>query len=382
MPLKGIKVVEMAGLAPGPFCGMVLADFGASVIRVDKIGGALSHDCLGNGKRSIALDLKTDQGVEVLKRLTIQSDVIIDPFRRGVMEKLKLGPNDLMPENKKLIYARLTGYGQEGPFADRAGHDINYLSLSGLLSLFGRYKENLVPPTNLASDFGGGGLMCALGIVLALFERSRTQIGQVIDANMVEGTAYLGSWLFRSQKVPGIWGQPRGKNLLDTGAHFYNTYQTKDGKYISVGAIEPQFYAILLEKLNLKEEDFPHFYDFDESKVKFTKIFKEKTQKEWSEIFDGSDACVTPVLSLDEVRDHPHNNVRGTFILDNDETLVPKPAPGLSRTPGISSAAKSPAPEHGEHSIEILSEHGFTPAEMDNLIDSGIVYSMKKQSKL
>ncbi|XP_033229444.1 alpha-methylacyl-CoA racemase [Belonocnema kinseyi] len=381
MPLKGIKVIEMAGLAPGPFCGMILADFGASVIRVDRPEGVFSHDCLGNGKRSIVLNLKSEQGAEILKKLTSKSDVIIDPFRRGVMEKLNLGPKDLMPHNKKLIYARLTGYGQDGPFADRAGHDINYLSLSGLLSLFGRHKENLVPPVNLASDFGGGGLMCALGIILALFERSKTQLGQIIDANMVEGSAYLGSWLFRSHKVPGIWGQPRGQNLLDTGTHFYNTYETKDGQYMSVGAIEPQFYAILLKKLCLNEESFPHFYNFEESKEKFSKIFKEKTQKEWCEIFDGSDACVTPVLTLDNVKSHPHNSARGTFSV-SDEVLIPKTAPGLSRTPGISSVTRGSTPEHGEHTIEVLSEYGFSSSEIKNLVSSGIVHSEKKQAKL
>ncbi|XP_043467801.1 alpha-methylacyl-CoA racemase [Leptopilina heterotoma] len=382
MPLKGIKVLEMAGLAPGPFCGMILADFGATVTKIERIGENIFPDCLSNGKKSISLDLKNERGIEIVKKLSMKSDVIIDPFRKGVMEKLKIGPEDLMKTNKKLIYARLTGYGQYGSFADCAGHDINYLSLSGLLSLFGRHHENPIPPANVISDFGGGGLMCALGIILALFDRSKTQMGQIIDANMVEGTAYLGSWIFRSQNVAALWGQPRGKNILDTGSHFYNTYETKDGQYMSVGAIEPKFYAILLEKLELTEDDCPQFVDFEENKRKLEKIFKQKTQEEWYKIFDYSDACVTPVLTLDKVKNHSHNKERGTFSLDDDETLIPNPAPKLSRTPGLSNGSRYSFTNTGEHTLEILAALGYNSSEINNFISSGIVYSAKKQAKL
>nr|XP_012215780.1 PREDICTED: alpha-methylacyl-CoA racemase [Linepithema humile] len=306
MALKGIKVLELAGLAPGPFCGMILADFGASVIRVDRIG-AQTLDHLGYGKRSIALNLKSEGGINIFKKLSDQSDVVIDTYRRGVMEKLKIGPKELMATNKKLIYARLTGYGQNGSYADMAGHDINYLGLSGLLSLFGRHNEKPTPPVNLAADFGGGGLMCALGITLALYDRTKSNAGQIVDASMVEGSAYLGSWLFRSQKFHGLWGNPRGKNVLDTGSHFYDTYETKDKLYMCVGATEPQFYEIFIKKLGLSDNEVPQYENFEENRDKIAEIFKKKTQAEWCAIFDGTDASVTPLLSLKEATSHSHN---------------------------------------------------------------------------
>ncbi|XP_072765288.1 alpha-methylacyl-CoA racemase [Anoplolepis gracilipes] len=379
MALKGIKVVELAGLAPGPFCGMILADFGASVIRIDKIG-APALDYLGHGKRSIALNLKSEKGVNIFKKLSDQSDVIIDTYRRGVMEKLKIGPNELMATNKKLIYARLTGYGQDGLYADMAGHDINYLGLSGLLSLFGRYNEKPTPPVNLAADFGGGGLTCAFGIILALYERTKSNLGQVIDATMVEGSAYLGSWLFRSQKLPGIWGNARGKNILDTGSHFYDTYETKDKLYMCVGALEPQFYEIFVEKLGLSSEEVPQFENFDENRRKITEIFKKKTQAEWCAIFDGTDACVTPMLSLKDTVSHNHNKQRQSFTIVGDD-IIPNPAPRLSRTPG-SSRRICRNPEPGEDTIEILTELKFQSKEIDNLLSNGIAYQAHQTSKI
>lgn len=315
MALKGIKVIELAGLAPSPFCGMILADYGASVIRVDKIGAGLNYDVTARGKRSISLNLKHPEGAKVLKKLCSSSDIVIEPFRAGVMEKLGLGPKELMADNPKLIYARLTGFGQTGPYAKMAGHDINYLATSGILSRLGRKDQPPVAPINLLADFAGGGMTCAMGIMAALFERSQSGQGQVIDANMVEGAAYVGSWIYLSQKMM-IWGKGRGENVLDTGAHFYETYETKDGKFMAVGSIEPQFYAELLSKLESDSDHLPQLLgpESAELKEKLTAIFKTKTRDEWSDIFDGSDACVTPVLELDEAPEHPHNKAREAFV--------------------------------------------------------------------
>lgn len=382
MALKGIKVIEMAGLAPGPFCGMLLAEFGASVIRVDKVENELTiPDLTAHGKRSIALNLKTKEGVEVFKKMSKYSDVIIEPFRRGVMEKMEIGPDNIMEINKQIIYARLTGFGQKGPYADMAGHDINFLALSGLLSLFGRANEKPTPPINLAADFGGGGLMCALGIILALFERSRSNLGQVVDASMIEGTAYLGSWLFRTQQVPGLWGNPRGQNMLDTGTHFYNTYETKDKRYMAVGALEGKFYRNLLKKLGLSEDEVPQFDNVDKNHALFVDLFKKKTQDEWCAIFDGVDACVTPILNVEDTPHHPHNKENETFRVTEDNLVIPNPAPRLSRTPGISMATCK-NPERGEHSIEILNELGFDSKEIDNFLTNDIVMQAQFNSKL
>ena len=293
---------------------MILADFGASVIRVDKIGSGLNYDVTARGKRSISLNLKNPKGAGILKKLCSTSDVLIEPFRAGVMEKLGLGPQDLIKENPGLIYARLTGYGQEGPYAKMAGHDINYLATSGVLSRLGRSGQPPVAPVNLLADFAGGGLTCAMGIMAALFERTRSGQGQVIDSNMVEGAAYVGSWLYLSQQMM-IWGQPRGKNVLDTGAHFYETYETSDGAFMAVGAIEPQFYAEMLSKLEIDPFDLPQsLADSAELKRALAEKFKSKTKAEWAEIFDGSDACVTPVLELEEAPEHPHNKSRKAFV--------------------------------------------------------------------
>ncbi|XP_067001916.1 alpha-methylacyl-CoA racemase isoform X3 [Anabrus simplex] len=299
----------------------------------------------------------------------------------GVMEKLGLGPNVLLSDNPRLVYARLTGFGQSGPFSEMAGHDINYLAMSGLLSLMGRKSDAPIAPLNLAADFGGGGLMCALGILMALLERHKSGKGQVIDASMVEGVAYLGSWLFRSQHLP-FWGQPRGQNLLDTGTHFYETYETKDGKYLAVGALEPQFYLKLLEGLGLSESEVSQFGDHESKKNIFAKRFKEKTLKEWCEVFDMTDACVTPVLSVQEAHEHPHNVERQSFVQFSDSSyMVPKPAPQLSRTPG-KSMASLPSPSVGQHTRDILRTLGFTPSEITNLEKEGIVKSVSDKAKL
>lgn len=314
----------------------------------------------------------------IVKKLAHKSDVLIEPFRKGVMEKLGLDPTILMKDNPKLIYARLTGYGQSGSFSSMAGHDINYAALSGLLSLFGRAHEKPIFPANLIADFGGGGLMCALGVILALYERQSSGLGQVIDSSMVEGSAYLGSWLFRSQKLP-IWGQKRGHNVLDTGAHFYEIYETKDGKFMTVGALEPQFYAALLKGLALTEEQVPQYGDFNTMKSIFIKKFKEKSQKEWCELFDGTDACVAPLLSLEEAVEHPHNLHRQSFI-KTDEDIIPKPSPLLSRTPGQTKGVE-PLPETGQHTKIILESLGYSDFEINALISDNVVACANK-SKL
>lgn len=377
MALKNVRVIEMAGLAPAPFCGMVLRDFGASIIRVDKPQTAANDDRLARGKRSIALDLKQEQGRSVVRKLCRDSDVLIEPYRRGVMERLNLGPEVLMKENPRLIYARLTGYGQNGSFADRAGHDINYVALSGVLSMIGRKGEKPIAPINLLADFAGGGLMCAFGICLALLERTKSGIGQVIDASMVEGAAYVSSWLWRSQDHI-IWGQPRGSNVLDTGAHFYDTYKTKDDKYVAVGALEPQFYEALLKGLQQNITDLPQF-EFDSGRQKLTAIFAMKTRDEWMRVFEGSDACVTPVLELNEAPSHQHNRERGTFIKSENGNYEPRPAPLLERTPA---EPCSGSPKIGQHSEEILKELGYNDEEVARLLEDGVVQSAKTMSKL
>lgn len=328
-------------------------------------------DVLSNGKQSLALNLKVPEGVKILCSLLKTADVLLEPFRSGVMESLGLGPDTLLKTNNKLIYARLSGYGQNGLYSKQAGHDINYLAMSGLLSLFGRHNENPIFPVNLAADFGGGGLMCALGIILALYERSKSGKGQVVNCDMVSGTAYLGSWLYRSQKLP-IWGKARGKNMLDSGSHFYEVYKTKDNKFISVGAIEPQFYDNLLIGLGLSHEEAPQFDKFEESKELFSNIFATKTRQEWCEIFDNLDACVAPVLSLHEAPNHVHN--KDTFTVGADGIPVPLPRPKLSRTPAESSSAIAKKDLIvGEHTEEILKNLGFSKQAIIKLEEEGVV---------
>ncbi|XP_059479071.1 alpha-methylacyl-CoA racemase [Neocloeon triangulifer] len=376
MALKGIRVLELAGLAPAPLCGAILADFGANVIRVDKHNQMMSMDAMSHGKKSIALNLKSAKGVEVFKRMSKQSDVIIEPFRKGVMEKLGLGPDVLLKDNKKLIYARLTGYGQKGPLALKAGHDINYAAISGVLSMLGRANQQPTPPVNILADFAGGGLTCAFGIVMALLERTRSGKGQVVDASMVEGAAYVSSWLFRSQWLP-IWGKARGQNVLDSGAHFYDTYETKDGGFMAVGSLEPLFYEELLKGLGFTDEEAPQNGSEEETqKVRklFSDKFASKTKAEWTEIFEKLDACVTPVLSIDEATKYSHNKERKTFVIDKYDLPVPNPAPVLSATPGISQAATKLRPEIGQHTREVMTEFGFSDSEITDIAQDGAAF--------
>ncbi|XP_019745646.1 alpha-methylacyl-CoA racemase [Hippocampus comes] len=382
MALAGVRVVELAGLAPAPFCGMILADFGANVVRVDRTKAGASMDTQARGKRSVAINLKTSEGVSLLRKLCVQSDVVLEPYRKGVMEKLGLGPEDLLKENPSLVYARLTGYGQSGMYATAAGHDINYLAMSGLLSCLGRSGEKPYAPLNLLADFAGGGLTCALGIVLALLERTKSGKGQIIDSSMVEGAAYVGSFIWKSRAI-GLWNRPRGENMLDSGAPFYDTYRTADDEHVAVGAIEPQFYKQLLQGLKLDEDQLPpqmSFSDWPELRRIFSERFASKTQADWLRIFDGTDACVTPVLSLDQVSSHPHNSDRASFVKDSNGEESPRPAPLLSRTPA--QACVNPGPLIGEHTVEVLKEYGFKSSEIEKMLTAGVVECSGVKAKL
>lgn len=335
-------------------------------------------DGLARGKRSLALNLKKPEAVEVVKKLCERSDVLIEPYRKGVMEKLGLGPESLHKINPGLIYARLTGYGQAGPYAEKAGHDINYLAMSGILSKLGRPDSNPQAPVNLLADFGGGGLTCALGIAMALYERSRSGRGQVIDSSMVEGAAYLGTFLWKSRNQNygfDLWGSGRGNNLLDGGFHFYDTYKTKDDKYVAVGALEPQFYAELLKGLNLEGQISQFGQPQPAARELVSKAFAAKTQDEWVAIFDKLDACVTPVLDLGSAHEHRHNAARQSFVGSSgggdDSLREPSPAPRLSRTPGQVASARQPGV--AENSVDVLREYGFAGVEVERLLRDGIV---------
>jgi len=356
---------------------MILADFGAEVIRVDRsptsgAGFDPTRDYLARGKRSIGINMKHPRGVDALLKLAETSDVLIEPFRPGVMEKLGAGPEVVMSRNPAIVYARLTGWGQDGPYAKMAGHDINYIALSGTLSLIGRKGEKPLPPVNLLGDFAGGGMLCALGIVLALFERTRSGEGQIVDSAMVDGAAHLASFLFGFQAA-GLWSEERGTNLLDTGAPFYDTYETADGGFMSVGAIEPQFYRVLLEKLGLDPTDMPHQHDqscWQQTAARFTEIFRSKTRSEWEQIFAGCDACVAPVLSLSEATTHSHAMARGGFVSGVNGDATPQAAPRLSRSPG---RASSESPSPGQDSDEIFTEIGMSAEEIATLKREGAI---------
>ncbi len=390
MALRGIKVLEIAGLAPAPFAGMVLADFGADVVRIDRVGKngepVPSVDTLARGKRSMALDLKSDEGKNILKELVRKCDVLIEPFRPGVMERLGLGPEVLCKLNPKLIYARMTGFGQGGdPKVEKAaGHDIDYIALTGMLSALRRQGERPLPPINLLGDFGGGGLVCALGILIAIIERTKSGKGQVIDAAMVDGASYVGSFVYRSNMLGAHKNDldTVGTNILDGGAPFYQTYTCKDGHHFAVGAIEPQFYKELLRGLGLdpKRDNLPRQGDRSQwpaLKLRFADIFVTKTRDEWTEIFNGTDACAFPVLSIDEAKKNKHNVLRGTFQPSGDDpsALEPRPAPVLSRTPG---ASPRKSPMSGESTAQVLKEYGFS----DDRIKSALANRTASQSKL
>ncbi|NYT22871.1 CoA transferase [Alcaligenaceae bacterium] len=362
-PLTGIRIVEIAGMGPGPFCAMMLADMGADVIRIQRpaIGDRKlpPSPVVGRGMRSLTLDLKSASGREVALRLVEKSDGLIEGFRPGVMERLGLGPDACRERNPRLVYGRMTGWGQDGPLADLAGHDINYIALTGALAAIGTAESGPTVPLNLIGDFGGGGMLLAFGIVCALFEAIRSGRGQVIDASMTEGAALLMATTL-GQYAAGRWKLERGANLLDGGAHFYTTYRCQDEKWVAVGAIEPQFYASLLQRLGLNQKEFEPQHDENRWpvwKAEFAKVFAGRTRDEWCRIMEGADACFSPVLDMSEAGMHPHNVARKTF-LEIDGVCQPAPAPRFSRTsPRI--RKKSTV------SVEsILAELGFTEQEI------------------
>jgi alpha-methylacyl-CoA racemase len=370
-PLRGVRVLEVAGLAAAPLGCTVLADLGADVLRVDRVGGRdMPTDPLSRGRRSIALDLKTSEGVDILLRLADEHDVLVEAFRPGVAERLGFGPLTCAARNPALIYARMTGWGQDGPLAPTAGHDIDYIAISGALSLVGRAGERPVPPVNLVGDFGGGGMLLVIGVLAALIERQRSGQGQVIDAAMVDGSALLTA-IFHGFGAVGSWRDQRGTNLIDGGAPFYDTYQTADG-YLAVGALEPAFYASLLDGLGLAEDpDLPDRGDranWPTLRERFAEVIARRTTAEWTEVFAGTDACVAPVLSLAEATKHPHNQARGLFT-DVGGILQPAPAPRFSRTPAD---PPQPPPAIGQSTDEVLAALGYSPAAITALRATGI----------
>ena len=373
-PLKGLKIIEMAGIGPGPFCGMVLADLGAEIIRVDRasaIGTGSKQDAANRGKKSIAVDLKSEEGVEVVLKLVETADAIFEGFRPGVMERLGLGPDICSERNERIVFGRMTGWGQEGPLANAAGHDINYISLTGALAAIGRPGSPPVPPLNLIGDFGGGGMLLALGLVAALLESKESKKGQVVDAAMTDGSALLMTMIYTMQSS-GMWKTSMGSNLLDGGSHFYDTYECKDGKFISLGSIEPQFYALLCQIAELDESIFGNQMSRDswpEQKEAIKKIILDKTRDEWCELMEGTDVCFAPVLDMSEAPKHPHNIERKTFI-DLEGVTQPAPAPRFSRTePEVVS---SPSVV-GEHTDEVLTSIGFSDEDINTLKTSGAV---------
>ena len=375
-PLTGLKVIELQGIGPGPFCGMMLADMGAEVIRIDRASAVGQEprraDILARGRRSIAVDLKNADGVETVLKLLEQADVLIEGFRPGVMERLGLGPDVCLERNASLIYGRMTGWGQTGPLAQAAGHDINYISLTAALHSIGEPGGAPVPPLNLVGDFGGGGMLLAFGVVAALFERGRSGKGQVVDAAMTDGSALLMNGVFGTMNT-GHWLPERGKNMLDGGAHFYGTFETQDGKHVSIGSIEPQFYALLLEKSGLGEED-DLAGQMDRSnwpamRERLERIFKTKTREEWDAIMLGTDICYAPVLNFEDAIDHPHNRARSTFV-EVDGLHQAAAAPRFSRTPPQTPGA---AATPGTHTDGILAEFGFDAAQIERLREAGAV---------
>ena len=362
-PLSGVKIIEFAGIGPGPFCGQLLSDMGADIIRIDRKGrsGGRPNDITARGRRSVALDLKKPEAIEACLKLVGHADALQEGFRPGVMERLGLGPEVCLKRNPKLVYGRMTGWGQHGPYAHAAGHDINYIAVTGALAAIGT-PEKPVPPLNLVGDFGGGALYLAMGMCAALFEAQRSNKGQVIDCAMTDGATSLMS-MFYGMKDGGVWTAARGDNLLDGAAHFYDTYETADGKFISLGSIEPQFYALLREKAGLDEDTFDAQMDkskWPELKAKLAAAIKTKTRDEWDDIMGGSDVCYAPVLNMEEAAAHPHNKARDTLI-EAFGVMQPNVAPRFDGTP---SEIQGPPPQIGEHNESALADWGFADTDI------------------
>lgn len=376
--LDGLRIVEIAGIGPGPFCAMMLADMGADVVRVDRadrVGGGDPDkppaDIMNRGRRSVGVNLKSPEGVEVVMRLVESANGLIEGFRPGVAERLGIGPEACLARNPAIVYGRMTGWGQSGPYASAVGHDINYLALSGTLDAIGRVDTGPVPPMNLVGDFGGGGMYLAFGMVCAILEAKTSGQGQVVDAAMVDGAASLATFVYGLRAL-GMWDDKRGTNMLDTGAHYYDVYRCADGKYVSIGSIEPQFYAELREKLNLDDPKWDAQNDkkqWPDRKADLVAIFETRTRDEWCEVLEGSDVCFAPVLAMQEAPDHPHNHERGTFT-EIAGVTQPRPAPRFSRTDG---SIRRPPPHAGQHSEELLDECGFSPTEIAELRSVGAV---------
>jgi alpha-methylacyl-CoA racemase len=376
--LNGVRILEIAGIGPGPFAGMMLADHGAEVIRIERPNAppglaAPNTDILARNRRSVAIDLKKPEGVAVMRDLARTADGLIEGFRPGVMERLGLGPDVLLADNPRLVFGRMTGWGQTGPLARAAGHDIDYIAVAGALHAYGRARDKPTPPINMVGDFGGGGMFLAFGMVSAILHARTTGQGQVVDCAMVDGAAVLMSmiWSFRAM---GFWRDERGVNLLDTGAHFYDTYETADGKYVAVGAIEPQFYAELRRLGGFAEDSaFDAQMDFSEwpdLKERLAVVFRTRTRDAWTAIFDGTDACVAPVLSMEEAPHYPHNAVRGTF-LEAGGVMQPAPAPRFSATPADS--PRMATGDNGADTASVLEALGYEAGRIAALKQTGIL---------
>ena len=377
-PLAGVRIIELAGIGPGPFCAMMLADMGADVIRVERSAAVRGGDpdvppadVMLRGRRSIGIDMKSPDGLEAVMKLIESADGLIEGFRPGVTERLGVGPDDCLARNPRLVYGRMTGWGQEGPYAHAAGHDINYIALAGALEPMGRAGEAPVPPLNLVGDFGGGGMYLAFGMVCAILEAHQSGEGQVVDAAMVDGAASLMTF-FHGFRAMGIWNDERGTNLLDTGAHFYDVFECSDGEYVSIGSIEPQFYAELREKLELTDEKWDQQMSrsmWPELKAELATIFKRRTRDEWCELMEHSDICFAPVLSMEEAPKHPHNVHRGTFV-ERNGIVQPGPAPRFSRT---EAEIQRPPAHAGQHTDELLADVGYAAEEISALRQAGSV---------
>lgn len=374
-PLSGLKVIEMAGLGPVPLAGLMLAEMGAEVLRVERLGGGRDflnlprqYDLDRHGRSIIKVDLKHAEGVALLVALAKGADILVEGFRPGVMERFGLGPDEMLQQNPALIYGRMTGFGQDGPMKDRAGHDITYLAHSGVLHAIGEKSGRPIPPLNLAADYGGGTMFLIMGLLAALVERGRSGKGQVVDAAMIDGAAMLAAPFFGFM-ASGFWQDRRGSNLLDTGAPFYDTYETADGKHVAVGCLEPQFFAEFARLLPLEERLAARQYDISlwgEMRQAIAARIVEKTRDEWAAIYEGTDACVAPVLSFTEAPDHPHNSARATFI-DKDGLTRPAPAPRFSRTPS------APRGVEEETREAALARFGIAPERTTELIDGGVI---------
>ena len=378
-PLTGLKVVELAGIGPAPMAAMMLSDMGAEVIRVDRLTASglgipmpKKFNFLGRGRKSIAVDLKNPDGIETLLDLIDKADIVLEGFRPGVMERLGMGPDVCLERNPKLVYGRVTGWGQEGPLSKSAGHDLNYIALSGALHAIGRSNdEPPTPPLNLVGDFGGGTMFIVVGILAALHEVKNSGKGQVVDAGMVDGALSLMTSIY-GMNAGGNQSDERASNILDSGAHFYNVYETRDGKYVSIGSIETKFYAMLLEKIGLDPDSLPPQMERESwpaMKEKFKEIFLTKTRDEWCALMENTDICFAPVLSLAEAPNYPHNKERGSFV-DVDGVMHPAPAPRFSATP---SSIKSPTPATGVHTDEVLADWGISTDKVAALKASGAI---------